>query len=209
RRGVGVRAKGLSALESMLFAKYQMYRNVYWHHAVRSATAMYKRMVETALADGTLKIDALGRYTDDGLIATLEAGATGEVRALLHDLLARRLFKRAFEAPAATLPMESLEWIADDRDRTRRTEAQIATLAGLRADDVLLDFPAKTQMIGLDLPLLANDGSVQPLTREGIPGAIDLPVLAEQLYRSARYLRVFTRGRVTIAWAELAAVLNN
>ncbi|HEY2850791.1 MAG TPA: HD domain-containing protein, partial [Gemmatimonadaceae bacterium] len=47
RRGVGVRAKGLSALESMLFAKYQMYRNVYWHHAVRSATAMYKRMVET------------------------------------------------------------------------------------------------------------------------------------------------------------------
>ena len=45
----GVAEKGLSALESLLFAKYQMYRNVYWHHAVRSATAMYKRLVEDAL----------------------------------------------------------------------------------------------------------------------------------------------------------------
>ncbi len=40
RRQVGIEEKGLSALESLLFAKYQMYRNVYWHHAVRSATAM-------------------------------------------------------------------------------------------------------------------------------------------------------------------------
>ena len=35
----------MSALESLLFAKYQMYRNVYWHHAVRSATCMFKRAV--------------------------------------------------------------------------------------------------------------------------------------------------------------------
>src|SRR5437763_1767314 len=31
---VGIAEKGLSALESLLFAKYQMYRNVYWHHAI-------------------------------------------------------------------------------------------------------------------------------------------------------------------------------
>ena len=41
--------KGLAAWESLLFAKYQMYRNVYWHHAVRSATAMFKRLVPTKL----------------------------------------------------------------------------------------------------------------------------------------------------------------
>ena len=49
---VGVVEKGLAALESLLFAKYQMYRNVYWHHAVRSATAMYKRLVSDALQPG-------------------------------------------------------------------------------------------------------------------------------------------------------------
>jgi uncharacterized protein len=208
RRAVGVRVKGLSALESLLFAKYQMYRNVYWHHAVRSATAMYKRMVETALSDGALEIAALGRYTDEGLLSTLEAASKGEVRALLHDLLARRLFKRAFESPAAALPMDSLEWIADDRDRARRAEKAIAAKLGLAPDDVLLDFPAKTQMLGLDLPVLARDGTVHRVTQEGIPGAIDLPVLAEQLYRSARYLRLFTRGRKAISRVELMAVLG-
>jgi hypothetical protein len=185
-----------------------MYRNVYWHHAVRSATAMYKRMVESALATGALEIGALGRYTDEGLIFALGATAKGEVRALLDDLLARRLFKRAFEAPAAALPMESLEWIAEDRERARRTESAIAKKLGLAADDVLLDFPAKTQMLGLDLPVLGRDGSVHRVTQEGIPGAIDLPVLAEQLYRSARYLRVFTRGKQTIAWSELKVLLG-
>ena len=55
RLEVGVHEKGVSALESMLFAKYQMYRNVYWHHAVRSATCMFKRAVRQAVAAGALK----------------------------------------------------------------------------------------------------------------------------------------------------------
>src|SRR6266540_899297 len=55
RLAIGVQEKALSALESLLFAKYQMYRNVYWHHAVRSATAMYKRLVEDALISGALQ----------------------------------------------------------------------------------------------------------------------------------------------------------
>ena len=64
RLAVGIREKGLSALESLLFAKYQMYRNVYWQHAVRSATAMYKRLVEDALRTGHLAEEALAGYTD-------------------------------------------------------------------------------------------------------------------------------------------------
>src|SRR2546430_13737984 len=44
RATLALHEKGLAALESLLFAKYQMYRNVYWHHAVRSATAMFKRL---------------------------------------------------------------------------------------------------------------------------------------------------------------------
>lgn len=208
RRGIGVLTKGLSALESLLFAKYQMYRNVYWHHAVRSATAMYKRMVEEALAAGSLSVAELGGYTDEGLLSALGVHGNAEARSLLGALLARRLFKRAFEAPAAALPMESLEWIAEDRDRTGDAEIAIARKLGLAPGEVLLDFPAKTQMLGLDIPVLSRDGSVHRLTQEGIPGAIDLPVLAEQLYRSARYLRVFTRERKAISWAELEVLLS-
>ena len=68
---IGISDKGLSALESLLFAKYQMYRNVYWHHAVRSATAMYKRLVEDALTTGTLQCSNSSAFTDEGLLAEL------------------------------------------------------------------------------------------------------------------------------------------
>jgi HD superfamily phosphohydrolase len=206
RSAIGVREKALSALESLLFAKYQMYRNVYWHHACRSATAMYKRIVERAVERGALATGGLGSFTDEGLLHALSRGASEATRALLDALRLRRLYKRAFEAPAATLPMDELEWIADDRERTRATERRIASRLGLAEGEVLLDFPAKTQMLGLDLPVLGRDGSVRHLTQEGLPGAINLPRMADELYRSARYLRVFTARRVTASFDVLAAL---
>src|SRR6476661_372027 len=100
RPTIGVLEKGLSALESLLFAKYQMYRNVYWHHAVRSATAMYKRMVEDALYSGALDAELLPSYTDEGLLHRLEHAAP---TSLLDALKSRRLYKRAAEWPASQL----------------------------------------------------------------------------------------------------------
>ena len=46
RPEVGAQEKAVTALESLLFAKYQMFRNVYWHHGVRAAAALYKRIVD-------------------------------------------------------------------------------------------------------------------------------------------------------------------
>ena len=209
RLRVGIRDKGLAALESLLFAKYQMYRNVYWHHACRAATAMYKRLVELAIADHTLRVDDVASYTDEGLLHALDSGASLEAHALLAAIRRRRLFKRAFEAPAAHLAMEQLEWISDDRARTRRAEEALASALGLAAGDVLLDFPAKTQMLGLDLPVLARDGSVRHLTHDGLPGAIDLPRMSDELYRSARYLRVFTARRTVAERSTVLGVLEN
>lgn len=192
RRAVGLREKGLSALESLLFAKYQMYRNVYWQHAVRSATAMYKRLVEDALLAGELRAEDLAGYTDEGILHALESGTP---RPLLGAIRQRRLYKRAMETPAAALADLDLEWIAEDRPRTRAVEDALAARFGMAPGELLLDYPTKERMLGLDLPLLARDGSVRRLTDEGLAGAINLPILAEQLYGSARWLRVFTAGR--------------
>jgi HD superfamily phosphohydrolase len=196
RRQIGLREKGLSALESLLFAKYQMYRNVYWHHAVRSATAMYKRLVEDALADGTLHVDELVRYTDEGILHAMDGVATH--RPLLDAMRNRKLYKRALEVPAAELMDRDLEWLAEDRPRARRAEDALAKSQGLKAGELLLDYPRKERMLGLDLPLLTKDGTVRRLTDEGIVGALNLPILGEKLYQSARWLRVFTVDRRTI-----------
>jgi len=192
---VGIFEKGLSALESLLFAKYQMYRNVYWHHAVRSATAMYKRLVDGALRAGSLSAGTLAAYTDEGLLHDLAQRAPTP---LLSALRERRLYKRVFECPAAELPAGCGEWIADDRPLVVAVEDRLAREAGLAPGELLLDYPTKTQMLGLDIPVLRRDGSVRRLTAEGWEGAVNLPKLSEELYRSARWLRVFACRRVPL-----------
>jgi HD superfamily phosphohydrolase len=205
RPSIGVLEKGLSALESLLFAKYQMYRNVYWHHAVRSATAMYKRMVEDALRSGAIDAELLPSYTDEGLLHRLEHAAPTP---LLDALKSRRLYKRALEWPASQLDDGFGEWVATDRERAREAENALAAQLGLTAGEVLLDFPIKTQMLGLDIAVRRRNGDVERLTGEGWPGTINLPTLSEALYTSARWLRVFVARRVDVPREMVQSLLE-
>src|SRR6476661_8886304 len=199
-RAVGLYEKGLSALESLLFAKYQMYRNVYWHHAVRSATAMYKRLVVDALDTGALDARTLAGFTDEGLLHAIGQRAPS---ALLSRLRRRQLYKRAFECPAADLEADAGEWIADDRTLAVAVEDALAREVGLQPGELLLDYPTKTQMLGLDLLVVRRSGEVRHLTAAGLEGAINLPVLSDQLYQSARWLRVFAVRRIDVPRQEL------
>jgi uncharacterized protein len=192
---IGIQEKGLSALESLLFAKYQMYRNVYWHHAVRSATAMYKRLVSDAIDAGSLTAADLAGFTDEGLLLGLEAKGG---HSLLTALRERRLYKRVIEIPAAELPTDCGDWIAEDWRRTMDTENAMARKLGLRPGELLIDYPAKTEMLALDLPVLRRGGQVDVLTRQSPVSTINLPRLSEDLYRSARWLRVFTSRPVKL-----------
>ena len=205
RRAVGVLEKGLSALESLLFAKYQMYRNVYWHHAVRSATAIYKRVVDDALRSGVLHAGELPGFTDEGLVHQLDRLSPSPV---LEALRARRLHKRVLEMPAAELGTSAPEWIADDRALVVDVENAIARELGVPPGAVLLDFPAKTQMLGFDIAVLRRSGSVERITPEGWAGAINLPALAAQLYGSARWLRVFAAEPAAIPRAAMLDLIS-
>ncbi|MBA3342056.1 MAG: HD domain-containing protein [Gemmatimonadaceae bacterium] len=206
RKAVGVLEKGLSALESLLFAKYQMYRNVYWHHAVRSATAMYKRMVDDALRTGAVDAELLPSYTDEGLLHRMEHASPTP---LLEALRSRRLYKRALEWPASQLDDDFGEWIATDRERTRAAEDELARELGLQPAEVILDFPMKTQMLGLDIPVRRRNGVVERLTSGGWPGTINLPTLSEELYTSARWLRVFVARRVEVSPTLVKRILES
>src|SRR6266516_5994668 len=111
--GLALHSKGLAALESLLFAKYQMYRNVYWHHAVRSATAMFKRLVRRAIAARRVTPDEIAVATDDALShELLQHDQTGLARALRE----RRLAKRALAIPGTELPAEPHDWPSRDPD---------------------------------------------------------------------------------------------
>ena len=201
---IGIQEKGLSAVESLLFAKYQMYRNVYWHHAVRSATAMYKRLVSDAMDAGSLSAGQLAGFTDEGLLLGLEAGGANP---LLQALRERKLYKRVLEVPAAELPLNVGEWIAGDWRRTIAIENELGATMGLAKGELLLDYPAKTEMLGLNLPVLRRDGAVELLTKRASGNTINLPKLSEELYRSARWLRVFTAKPVRLSRESVLSIL--
>jgi uncharacterized protein len=185
---VGVHEKGVSALESLLFAKYQMYRNVYWHHAVRSATCMFKRAVRAAARRGTVTAAELAEATDDVLMDQL-VNRDGNVLAAC--VRARRLYKRALDLPASDVPHDAQPWVADEPDLVERVEDALAAEVGLAAGELLLDFPSRSAMLGVNLPLRTRGGAVERLTDAGRAGQLGLPRVADELYRSARRLRVF------------------
>ena len=188
RLEVGVHEKGVSALESLLFAKYQMYRNVYWHHAVRAATCMFKRAVRAAMDGMHLDAAGIADLTDDALMEVLVARAKSQLALALRG---RRLYKRAVDVPASDVPADAQPWLADDAALTARVEDAIAREVGLDPGELLLDFPSRSSMLGVDLPLRLRGGGVDRLTDEGRAGQLGLPRVADELYRSARRLRVF------------------
>jgi uncharacterized protein len=188
---VGVQEKGVSALESLLFAKYQMYRNVYWHHAVRAATCMFKRAVRVAVRHGQVTVEAIAEATDDGLMERL---ITSDPKGLASAIRARHLHKRAVDLPASEVPGEVQPWVASDPDLLERVEDAIAEQVGLPSGGVLLDFPVRTGMLGVNLPLRTRSGTIERLTDAGRAGHLGLPRVADELYQSARRLRIFVSG---------------
>lgn len=198
---VGVHEKAVASLESLLFAKYQMFRNVYWHHGVRAATALYKRIVEEAGTLGLVRPPDLVGPTDEELLYEIGRRVEehdGEVAERIRTrwlpaLWGRKLPKRGLELTAADVAETPLpSWLGQDAHRRRRLEDLLAERLDLKPGEVVVDYPAKAAMFQLNLLLQRRSGDVARVGPAGLPGVIDLPRVAEELYRTARVLRVFT-----------------
>jgi hypothetical protein len=153
--------------------------------------------------DGSLigTADLIGE-TDEGVIFRVgerarhgESAAADRVASWIDDLRARRLPKRAGEVVAADLASGRMaRWIELDSPLKREAEDRIARELDLGPGCVFLDYPEKSAMFGLDLLVQLSDGSVLRLGPGGRAGLIGLPSIADELYRSARVLRLFTHG---------------
>ncbi|MEO2009421.1 MAG: HD domain-containing protein [Pirellulaceae bacterium] len=93
--GLAIRDKGKTAAEMMVFSRYVMFSEVYWHHAVRAATAMLQRAFY--LLHHTLDLDRLFRLTEHAFTRAMrDAAGNGPARDLLEGLFGptRVLYKR-------------------------------------------------------------------------------------------------------------------
>jgi hypothetical protein len=181
-----------------------MFRNVYWHHAVRAATGLYKRIVEEAVRAGLLDPEELVGPTDEELLYEIARRAVedpGEVAERLASrwipaLRNRRLPKRALELTAADLRGRHVEgWAVGDSAWKRAVEDELAGELELEPGEVIIDFPWKRAMFQLDVLVERRSGTIERLGPEGLPGVLDLPRVSDELHRTARVLRVFTFER--------------
>ena len=104
--GLAISTKGKTAAELMVFARYVMFSEVYWHHAVRGATAMFTRAFYESLP--RLDRERFLRGTEAESIQELIAATGDSPWAILTDGLfgpLRRLHKQIAEWGPLNEPM--------------------------------------------------------------------------------------------------------
>ena len=142
--GVAISHKGITALENILFSKYLMYRTVYWHKTVRIATAMIKKVVAEALAQGAIRKDELYGLDDEQFFARFTT-ARFPGFSLIEDTRQRILHKQVFRVPFDHANPRHL--LLEDVGERLRLEREIAAdLSGIVGRKV------PTEAIVVDVP---------------------------------------------------------
>ena len=96
---IALDSEALGSLEHLLFSKYLMYRNVYWHKGVRSATAMIKKALLMALRDSVIRLEDL-YFLDDWEFARIPDRHPGYAPFdLIREVDDNQLLSRVWEKP--------------------------------------------------------------------------------------------------------------
>ncbi|MDR2479901.1 MAG: phosphohydrolase, partial [Treponema sp.] len=142
-RGADIDSRLIPNVEAILFSKYLMYRTIYWHRQVRSATAMIKKALLKSLELGLLAGEELYDLDDQSLFTLLRDRADGKPGGdLVEAVREGRVFAVAAEIPFVEADHACLR---DIRSRSRREEQLAAEFraAGipLMEEDVIIDMP--------------------------------------------------------------------
>ena len=158
--GLAISEKGKTAAELMVFARYVMFSEVYWHHGVRAATAMLQRAFY--LLHGMLDLDTLFRMTEHEMIDELRRTAGGgPADELLLGLFGptRQLYKRLAQYSFLEqrelyqrLARRPYPWLAACGERL---SAIVSTALGqvVAPDELLFDAPPVAREVQFDVEI--------------------------------------------------------
>ncbi|MDD4270576.1 MAG: HD domain-containing protein [Pirellulales bacterium] len=207
--GLAITEKGKTAAELMVFARYVMFSEVYWHHAVRSATAMLQRAFY--LLHGDLELDRLFRAVEPEMIQMLlriaDDSPAGE---LLGGLFgpSRRLYKRLaqysfFEQGELyrRLAGRPYPWLATCAEHF----ASIASTALGRViapHEVLFDAPPVEREVEFQVDVYyVKEDRYRPLSEVS---PVVRSLAQEQFDDYVKRVRIFTHPRVAESLQDLA-----
>lgn len=206
--GLAINYKGKTAAELMVFARYVMFSEVYWHHAVRSATSMFAR----AFFELRYKLNLrdLFQQTEADVIHELRELARGTTcEPLLEGIFgARRLiYKRVVEC---TLHHHAAvyELLARRRfDFLVQCGARLAVDLGreinqpLSATDIIIDAPPGDREVEFQVDIyFPKEGAYRPL-REVSP--VVRALAGTQFDDYVKRVRIFAHPKCAKALAAI------
>lgn len=169
---LAITQKGRTAAELMVISRYTMFSEVYWHHAVRSATCMLQRAFYQWFQKNRAEVNFENQLTElfhlneSEMIARLRSDDTPALSQKLLDSLfgqKRRLYKRVrnyscLEKPNLyqKLAHQSYPWLVACGDRLSKAISQELG-DSIPVGDILIDAPPVGLEVQFDIEV-AYDG---------------------------------------------------
>ena len=171
RNRLAITDKGRTAAEMMVFARYVMFSEVYWHHAVRSATAMLQRAVYE-LRDQTALTHAWIDMNEAEMIDSLRQACRDQAWSPCIDGLfgpKRQLYKRVAQFDFLNHPDEHRALARKPYSEIVQLSAKLAshiqsqTGKAIWPNDILIDAPPIKLEVQFQLDVRQQDGSYRTL----------------------------------------------
>lgn len=212
--GLAITDKGKTAAELMVFARYVMFSEVYWHHGVRAATAMLQRAF--FLLHERLDLDGLFRLTEQEMVRAMQqAAGDGEDQRTAGELLdglfgpTRRLYKRVAQYTFVEqqeiyerLARRPYPWLAACAEHFAAVSGT-AIKRRVAPHEVLFDAPPVTREVQFDVQIhFTKQARYRPL---GEVSPVVRALAEEQFDDYVKRVRIFAHPRVA---AELGRLDN-
>jgi uncharacterized protein len=208
--GIAITDKGRTAAEMMVFSRYIMFSEVYWHHAVRSATAMLQRIIyelrDSLDFENLFTLDeaafdqAVLKKCKGTPLEGLASGLFGS-RRVLYKRLAQYsnfenevIYKRLARQPYAAL-----------RDCAVRLGAKLenALQTNIPAEDVLIDAPPVGLEVQFDIDVKIKQTGTYHRLDEVSP--VIRALATQQFDEYVKRVRVFIHPH----WADQCATISD
>jgi HD superfamily phosphohydrolase len=194
---IAITEKGRTAAEMMVFARYVMFSEVYWHHAVRSATAMLQRLFFELQTE--IHVASTFDLNEAQWIAMVHDAAVETNVARLADGLfgpRRRLYKRAAEFNVLGRPKLHRQlshrpywWLVACGDElARRLSAELGT--EILGTDLLIDAPPVKLEVDINMDVVTKTGEVRKL---GDVSPVAHSLAHQQFDGHVKRVRIFVR----------------
>ena len=188
---IAIPLSSIGSVEHVLFSKYLMYKNVYWHKTTRCATAMAKKALQQALSSKVLFQQDLYDLDDVSLFAlaaTIHDFAPFE---LLRNIEQSKLLEERYVEPFDDhnpVMVDCLSLQSRQKFENKLFELLNDRYQELKEHEVIIDIPEAISLQS-DMPVLLPDGNVLPFF------AVDELFTIEVVFSfttSLRKFRIFT-----------------